>query len=943
MQPNPLFRATVRELEVVLPPRVVSRALHDGLAQLDRDAASLSLHDVEQILKGVVFRHLQVTTPAEQARATVAALLERLTAADTAARAEPESAERVAPPQPHAPAAAPSPAVSMRLEALRAALRPFNLYFDWAEVRKLRAQAQAIEQEIAAGGDVETSFAEAEAQLRLVEQKLEDQLVLQARDLGELEEALAVVQALGGPRVRRLEALVGQVRLAQLDRTLADAEIERGRRLARDLRKLLESSVFSADAPPDTALEGRRRPLAPGRPPSAAAGTHPALGGAPGTPLPDDIEPLPVDRERLSAEVTERLLRLDLEAEAKDLATLRDEHAELLRYLPALEARFTALAGRLEADASVAADLEGLGSALAETAAGLRSNLAHELEALAHDVAELHPDVEAAALQRALRVTHEVLTEGLPSFADVSAIRDLHRSALERSEELARRDADARSRSESQVRAQIEVLERLDAALARPGLASAGFGPQRDELRRARDELAAAVASGATDADVLERARRCETRWERAVAEQADDERERLRARLRSDDARLSALPELGSVRARATDLRDEVARLLDEADLREDHVGALTALVDGLHADAIAETAHRLDALGREAGEAVGEAVLRELQAAARSLDTGGFPDLAGLRLVIDQERATVRDRDLARLQRLQLEGGRLDASGVDAVDRLRGALATARSELDAGRPATRHLDAAETAVGEVDRQMHERLDAFAQRLDDALARFVTVERLNNDEVASARRILTHLDSQRDAITRVSPGLQHQLVASLAEAESLLDALGEAYEATRAIADQLVSGSRLDDVLGFLGDRGEVDPLDDAPPGAPPGDRELSELTATIGRLDGVHAVLVVDGVGRVRAGERGALDEVALAQALRAADDAWRVLGTALGEERPELVDLEAGGRRLVVAPLAAGACLVVVGDTPSDTTLTARVRHQRDALAASWALTR
>jgi chromosome segregation protein len=838
MQPNRLYRATVKELEGVLPPRVVSRALQEGLGHVDRDPSTVGLRDLDEILKGVVFRHLQATNPVDQARSIVASLMERLRSAEAEATSAPAVSVAAAPVVPVVPAPdppEPSGPEAERLDALREALRPFNLYFDWPEVRKLRAQAQAIQQEIAAGVDVEASFGEAEAQLRLVEQKLEDQLVLQARDLADLEEAFEAVQTLGGPRVRRLEALVGQVRLAQADRTLADAEIERGRKLARDLRKLMESNVFSADDPPDTAIPGRRRrgDIAARVPPS----TDPSAGDAAAAPADDgpaDVDDdLRIAPEGLSPEITERLLQLDLEAEGKELDALLQEHDELLRYLPAIHEQFAALRARLAAHTSVSDDLAALRTALAETASGQRSNLEHELDAVARDVATLHPAVEAVALERALRVTRDVLAEGLPSYADVSAIRDLHRSARERSEEVLRHEADTRSRTAAQVEAQSELLERLDAALSRRGYGAEGSAALRQELREARDELAAAVAARVADTDALERSRRVETRWERALAEQADDARERLLARLRSDDARLSAMPELGSIRARAADLRDEVARLVDQADLQEAHVAALGSLVDRLHEDAIAETERRLDALGKEAGESVGEAVLRELQGAARSLAAGDFPDLPHLRVVIDQERARCRDRDQARLQRLQLEAVRLDASGVPSVERLRNALATARSELEEGRPGTRHLDTADTALVEIEAQMRERLRAFEGRLDTALAGFADVERLNNDDVATARRILTHLDSQRGAIARVSPGLQHQLVASLAEAEALLHDLGEAYEATRAIADQIVSGSMLDQVLGFFDEaadaRREADEVaaaaEEVPDGEPVGE----------------------------------------------------------------------------------------------------------------------
>ncbi|CAN5750785.1 hypothetical protein BH23DEI1_BH23DEI1_03880 [soil metagenome] len=983
MRPNALYQATVEELEAVLPPRVVSRALKEGLGEVDQTPASVAFGEVERILKGAVFKYLQVTNPAEQARTMVAGLLERLQVAAVepttkvpVVRAEESAVATVdvvtgVTDASHAaaPAAGAASASSVaRLATLRAAMRPFNLYFGWPEVRKLRAQVQVLESEVATRDDLEAAFDEAEAQLRIVEQKLEDQLVLQARDLGELEEAFEAVANLGGPRVRRLEALVGQVRQAQAERTLADAECERGRTLARDLRKLMESSVYRPEDPPDTSLEGRRR--RDDAPPAAAAdfGAAAQFGAAADFAAAAASLPLGADEvvpEHLSAEVTERLLRLDLESETKELASLQAEHGELLRYLPDLATHFESIRGGLDGRTSVAGDLKSLRETLAETSAVQRNHLQHELDAVADEIPGLHPDVGVATLERAVRVTRDVLAEGLPAFDDVHVIRDLHRSARERSEELTRREEEVRSRTATQIATQVEVLERIDAALARPGFESDAFAPLRTELGDARDALAEAIEAGRADSDALERARRGESRWERGVAERADDARERVRARLRSCDVRLSALPQLGSVPARAADLRQEIARFADEDDLDEAHVAALGSLVDRLHADAVAEAAHRLDSLGKEAGESVGEVVLRELQAAARSLAADTFPDLDRLRLVIDQERASARERDQTRLQRLQLDGSRLDTSGVPSVERLRASLATARAELDEGRPATRHLDAAETAVVEIERQMRERLAAFEDRLDVALAALTTVERLNNDDVAAVRRILTHLDSQRDAIGRVSPGLQAQLVGALAEAETLLQGLEEAYEATRAVADQLVSGSMLDDVLGFFDDLSGGFGFDDAPAEegvvhvppdesavpdevtvpdevvvsderAPEGpiDPDLASRMDAYRELEGVDAVFAVDGGGRPLGGALAGAPTVDVAAAVSATASAFRQLGTIWEAGSADVIDLALPRHHLLMVPTRGGGHLaLLVGDLDAVPALTTRLREEHD----------
>ena len=148
---NPLYQAAIQELEQVLPPRVVSRTLKEGLRERDRTPDSVEVDDFDPILKGSVYRHLQVTMPPDLAKATIGDILGRLrkiAAGD--ADAEGVDATNVAgEPSPNAPAGAADAAALARQEdelvGLRAALKPFNLYFEWPEVQKLRAQVQLLE------------------------------------------------------------------------------------------------------------------------------------------------------------------------------------------------------------------------------------------------------------------------------------------------------------------------------------------------------------------------------------------------------------------------------------------------------------------------------------------------------------------------------------------------------------------------------------------------------------------------------------------------------------------------------------------------------------------------------------------------------------------------------------------------------------------------------
>ena len=189
---NTVYQATVTALEVLLPPRVVSRALQEGLQALTKTPATLQYADVDKILKIQVYRQLQVVMPVTEAKTKLQHILETLKRLDAHADAQADGvldSATAAPSQENQEAA---------LGELRARLKPFNLYFEWPEVQKLRAQLQLLETEFKAGRETTRLLDEARQNLTVVEQKLTDQLVYQAKALGELSASLEVVKALGG-------------------------------------------------------------------------------------------------------------------------------------------------------------------------------------------------------------------------------------------------------------------------------------------------------------------------------------------------------------------------------------------------------------------------------------------------------------------------------------------------------------------------------------------------------------------------------------------------------------------------------------------------------------------------------------------------------------------------------------------------------------------------
>ncbi len=218
---NTLYRAAVRELERLLSPRLASQSLHEGLAALGQSADTLRLADAETILRNRVLPRLTGSLGEAEARTTVEGVLGRLAevaAAETRAHDLELQAEAV--------------------RELRTALKPFSLHFEWREVQELRAQLARIEAEHAAGRAAGEPIAAAQALLRVLTRKLDEQVAAQAAELTRLEAAHHDLSSLASPKLRRLAGLIDVIRTSQNDRQQAPAEVERAHALVAELRAL---------------------------------------------------------------------------------------------------------------------------------------------------------------------------------------------------------------------------------------------------------------------------------------------------------------------------------------------------------------------------------------------------------------------------------------------------------------------------------------------------------------------------------------------------------------------------------------------------------------------------------------------------------------------------------------------------------------------------------
>ena len=298
------------------------------------------------------------------------------------------------------------------------------------------------------------------------------------------------------------------------------------------------------------------------------------------------------------------------------------------------------------------------------------------------------------------------------------------------------------------------------------------------------------------------------------------------------------------------------------------------------------------------------------------------------------DPERAA----QIAELHELESEAAAYLELDDDAAIQLALLLDASRTQLEVGREAA-DLSQAWPLLKEVREVVAQRAVTFEPRLDAALEAFGPIASLNTDETLSVKRTLQHLDAQRGAFGRVAPRMQAQLITALSEAEVTLQELQGAWEATRAVAGQLVSGNMFDDILGIFGsdeDTGEKAKVD-ADLGAAAGviedlgqdikdieaDAQLQSWLDAYAQLQGVSgaALFLQEGrqESRIAVGEKGTFTPT-FHQAVRALGRDLSKLGSALKVGTTTIYTLEMPNATIVTAWPNEHTCLGLVVATPA-----------------------
>ncbi|GAA6743889.1 coiled-coil domain-containing protein [Thermus antranikianii] len=400
-------------------PHLGARAeavLEEGLKRLGKRPSELTPADGAHLLKGLVYRELQARMRPEEARRLVEGVL---------AKIEGQGA---------------------RLAKLEQGLKRFGLYVDWPEVARLRALVNRLRQSPDPG-----LLAEGEELLEALDEKMEEALLRQAKDLAHLEEALERVRHLGGPKVRRLESLVETIRQAQKEGILAQAEVERARSLALELRKFLESSAVKTPTLPEIIFETQETP--PETPPRAETPSHPSDVFLTVEEASDLEGELVVDLEALSQEASQRILALEVEEEKRKLEELLSRFAPLVERatVSPLLAEVQAL---LDAGTPVGEKLKALEEAFQEAERNLRAEKRARLIQLQEALRLLSlPEEAKLPLERALQLAEETLEEG--GYPDLLPLEE----ELRRLEEEARRKAEEEKRLLQEKEALVEELK----------------------------------------------------------------------------------------------------------------------------------------------------------------------------------------------------------------------------------------------------------------------------------------------------------------------------------------------------------------------------------------------------------------------------------------------------------------------------------------------------
>ncbi len=767
-----VYQVTVEELEALLSPRVVSRSLKEGLATIGKTPQDVNYDDIEKILKAQVYRQLQVTMPVGEAKTRIQDILTKIKNLEIAEKEEDASVVALE-------------KQNEILLNLHERLKPFNLYFEWSEVQKLRALIQLLEAEQEAQREANKLVADAREQLAIVEQKLEDELVNQGKELTRLEATLEGTKTLGGIKVRRLENLLRQIRVSQENRQLATAELERSKKLAIDLRKLMESSVVIGEDMPDNSS-----------PPMPAQDDEGLMEAEP-----DESELLISD---VSPDIQARIAEIDLEGEGYSLESISNENKTLLSYSEPLSTTIEKYRQKLNSGESIADELDGIQETLHKAAEEKRAELLAEITNINAQLSKFDEELVDPELKQAIQVSLGILETTLPKLVDIEHIRNLFRLTKEKDAERQKQRLEKRKELEEQYKKQAKALqdfsETLESYKKRTDLSK-----EYSNFEKLVKALKGLHEKKKVSSNILHKTQETQKILESAAAERAQKQIDRKRALLKALLSDLRALPIPASLKAEATVVEDRIASYannIDETYLADDTIDESAADIQRIKTKINELFLQDLQAILAKASKYNLKDNIAKVKQAIKDLDSNVYPSISDLETELSLELESLRQRQVNDFRQLTLELDRYKGLNLESLDELQEFATDAQAKLAAGELIS-GFDDIWLKLELLRSTIEEKTANFIPQLDKALSDFKSISKLNSEEVSTVGIILKHLDEQRDSFSRVSVGVRGQLINSLVEAQELIDKLGEQLEATRAIAGKLASNNVLDSLFG--------------------------------------------------------------------------------------------------------------------------------------------
>ncbi len=739
---------TLKQLQRALKPHLGDRTdavLQEGLTRLRLQPDNLEGKALASLLKRFVYLELQRSMSAPAARKIVEDTLASLQDGEAAPAIDSPGNDPEA--------------------RLQKAISRFSLYFEWPEVQRLRSLAALIAASKEEGQPADDLLRKASEQIDLLDEKLQNELLRQARDISDLEEALQRVKSIGGPKLRRLASLLKQIKEAQASETLATAEVERARKLAADLRKLVESSVV------------QNATLVPEDEPATAEDDSGVIlvdeGAAAQDESADGDFELLIDFDNLEPEVADRIREIDLAEEQRRLERLKSQYAAVLeteavsKLLGEIEAALAAgqLAGG-KMDELQAAMEEAVKEALAEARARYEW-LSERLRSVERD---------GAVTTGMARSQLELIKESLEMGIIPGDLGEAEKQVLSLEEALKEHREEEKRRLRLQGEAESLIKSAHD-SLA---------GSELPELQGFRERLAlleSGVEAGEIDEALLGRLK-TELPEALSLVAREGEAAKALRAKL---TAQLEALPELPEI----TDTRNSL--LLQLAELPPEQLQEEVAALEGKARQLIAQGIERL----RERVQPY-QLTVPELEIASKEFQRGQLPNLPELTQKVEATISARRSRLEQQLQELAAAAKRLEGLGGE---KLLAEISKARSYLASGQP---DLEPLRRELRELQKQRESLRLELSSRFESLNERYQKAKAVGGETAYRAGSLMGFLEKGIARIDRLGSKGLREVERALNEGDRLISQLEEEHAAAKQVAAQL-QGADLDDLLGVF------------------------------------------------------------------------------------------------------------------------------------------